>query len=304
MTLSSLTAVILTKNESIHLARCIASLAQCAERIVVVDSFSTDDTVEIARNAGADVVQNPFRNYASQFNWALDNCKIASRWTMRIDADEYVDAKLADNISQRLDRLGEETTGVSVTRYISFLGRVIRHGGVSPQQTLKIWRTGLGRIESRWMDEHTVLSQGGISSFDGALIDDNLKGLNFWIEKHNRYAIREVIDLMNEEYQFFKEQGLAGTSKEAEAKRRQKKAVYARAPLLYRALFLFVYRYIFRLGFLDGKAGLSFNLLQTLWYRYIVDLKIIEAQDLIQSSGVDAFKQKLKSEYGIELLAG
>ena len=217
MTSPSLTAVILTKNEAIHLARCISSLERCAERVVVVDSFSTDNTVEIARNAGAEVFEHPFRNYADQFNWALDNCKISSTWTMRIDADEYVDTELADNIAQRLDRLGEEITGVAVTRYISFLGRVIRHGGVSPQQLLKLWRTGIGRIESRWMDEHTILNSGDIVSFDGALVDDNLKGLHFWIDKHNRYAMREVVDLLNDQYQFFVEHALPGTSKEAQS---------------------------------------------------------------------------------------
>jgi glycosyltransferase involved in cell wall biosynthesis len=301
MTSASLTAVILTKNEALHLARCISSLQRCAERIVVVDSFSTDNTVEIARNAGAEVFENPFRNYADQFNWALDNCRISSKWTMRIDADEYVDAKLAENIAKRLDGLGEEITGVAVTRYISFLGRVIRHGGVSPQKLLKIWRTGFGRVESRWMDEHTALTEGAIVSFDGALVDDNLKGINFWVEKHNRYAMREVIDLMNDQHQFFAEQDLTGTSKEAESKRTQKKAIYNRAPPLYRAVLLFFFRYIFKLGFLDGAEGFSFNLMQTLWYRYLVDLKIIEARRLIKSSGIDAFKRYLKVEYGIEL---
>ena len=301
MTSPSLTAVILTKNEAIHLARWISSLERCAERVVVVDSFSTDNTVEIARNAGAEVFEHPFRNYADQFNWALDNCKISSTWTMRIDADEYVDTELADNIAQRLDRLGEEITGVAVTRYISFLGRVIRHGGVSPQQLLKLWRTGIGRIESRWMDEHTILNSGDIVSFDGALVDDNLKGLHFWIDKHNRYAMREVVDLLNDQYQFFVEHALTGTSKEAQSKRRQKKDIYNRAPLRYRAVLLFFYRYFLKLGFLDGPAGFSFNLLQTLWYRYIVDLLIIEAEALIHASGIDAFKRKLSSEYGIEL---
>jgi glycosyltransferase involved in cell wall biosynthesis len=300
MTSPSLTAVILTKNEAIHIGRCISSLERCAERVVVVDSFSTDNTIETARNAGAEVFQNPFRNQADQFNWALDNCKISSTWTMRIDADEYIDAKLADNIIGRLAGLGDEITGVAVMRHICFLGRIIRHGGVSPQQTLKIWRTGLGRIESRWMDEHAVLTKGDIVTFDGALIDDNRKDIFFWVDKHNRYAIREVIDLMNEEYQFFDEKDLSGTSKEAQLKRRRKKAIYNRAPLMYRALLLFFYRYIFRLGFLDGREGLSFNLLQTLWYRYLVDVNIIEARSFIQTAGIDAFKKKLRSEYSIE----
>jgi len=297
----SLTAITLVKNEEIHIARCLASLKTFAERVIVVDSFSTDRTLEVARAAGAEVFQHPFTNYASQFNWAIDSCQITSKWTMRIDADEYVDAELATNIVSRLDSLDEEITGVVVTRYIAFLGRVIRHGGVSPQQVLKIWRTGFGRIENRWMDEHTVLSKGATVSFDGALIDNNLKDISFWIEKHNRYAIREMIDLMNEDYEFFSEHNLVGSSEQARSKRKKKKHIYGRAPLLYRAIFLFIYRYIFRLGFLDGVEGFSFNILQTFWYRYLVDLKIIEARASIQSDGVEAFKKRLRDQYGFEI---
>jgi glycosyltransferase involved in cell wall biosynthesis len=301
MTSPSLTAVVLTKNEELHLARCLASLVKCTERVVVVDSFSTDRTVEVARAAGVEVFQNPFRNYAAQFNWALANCKIASKWTMRIDADEYVNATLAENIKRNLDGLDDAVTGVIVTRYISFLGRIIRHGGVSPQKLLKIWRTGVGRIENRWMDEHTILSKGSTVYFDGAVVDNNLKDISFWIDKHNRYAIREVIDLMNDEYHFFSEEALLGSGEEAQSKRKQKKLIYQRAPLLYRALLLFIYRYVFRLGFLDGRQGLSFNVLQTLWYRFLVDLKILEARALIQSSGVEAFKRNVRDQYGLEL---
>ena len=301
MTLPSLTAIILTKNEELHVARCIGSLKGCTERIVIVDSLSTDKTVDLAREAGADVYQRPFRNYADQFNWALDNCNITSSWTMRIDADEYVDADLSRNISKLLSTMPGDITGVAVSRYISFLGRVIRHGGVSPQQLLKVWRTGLGRVESRWMDEHTVLSNGEIASFNGALIDDNRKDISFWIEKHNRYAIREMIDFINSEYHFYPEEDLFGTAEEAKSKRFKKKSIYNRAPLLYRAVALFFYRYIFRLGFLDGKEGLSFALLQTLWYRYLVDLKIMEAHAFIRRAGLEAFKKTLKDQHGFQL---
>ena len=209
------TAIILTRNEELHINRCIESLSGCAERIVVVDSFSTDHTVELARKAGAEVYQRPFRHHADQFNWAIDNCNIATTWTMRIDADEYIDATLANSISSRMATFPDEISGIVVTRYISFMGRVIRHGGVSPQQSLKIWRTGAGRIENRWMDEHAVLAAGSIVTLDGGLIDDNQKDISFWTDKHNRYAIREMIDFLNLEYGFFSEQDLLGTAKEA-----------------------------------------------------------------------------------------
>jgi glycosyltransferase involved in cell wall biosynthesis len=296
----SLTAIILTKNEEIHIARCVNSLNPLAERIVVIDSLSVDKTVDLARAAGAEIYVRPFRNYADQFNWALENCNVSSTWTMRIDADEYIDAELAKSLSEQLREAPTEITGVEVTRYIKFSGRIIRHGGVSPQRLLKIWRTGLGRIENRWMDEHTVLSQGAIMTARGALIDDNKKDISFWVDKHNKYAIREMIDFLNLQYGFFEEQILAGTSDEASSKR-AKKTLYNKAPLLIRAIALFLYRYVCRLGFLDGKQGLSFALFQTLWYRYLVDINIMEARDLIRTAGLDAFKKKLKDLHGLQL---
>lgn len=301
MTDALLTAIILTKDEELHITRCIESLRSCASRVVVVDSFSSDGTVELAKSAGAEVYLHAFRNYADQFNWALDNCGIESKWTMRIDADEYIDPQLSGAIAMQLPKLPSTVTGLSVTRYITFGDRVIRHGGVSPQQLLKIWRTNCGRIESRWMDEHTVLSHGDIAALPGALIDDNKKDISFWVDKHNRYAIREMIDFLNAEHQFFQEDGSLATAGEARAKRFKKQSLYNRAPLLYRALALFLYRYIFRLGFLDGAQGLSFNLFQTLWYRYLVDLKIIEARKSIDRSGIEEFKRELKQAHGFKL---
>ena len=123
------------------------------------------------------------------------------------------------------------------------------------------------------------------------MVDDNLKDITFWVEKHNRYAIREMIDMMNEDLEFFKEQDLMGSGEEALSKRRKKKLLYSRAPLLYRAIGLFIFRYVFKLGFLDGTAGLSFTILQTLWYRYLVDLKIVEARAFVQSKGLEAFRE-------------
>lgn len=301
MTEGLLTAIILTKNEELHIIRCIESLRGCASRIVVVDSFSSDRTVELAKSAGVEVYQRAFRNQADQFNWALDNCDILTAWTMRIDADEYIDKRLSSSISMHLSASSDRITGLAVTRYLTFAGRVIRHGGVSPQQQLRIWRTGCGRIENRWMDEHAILSHGEIAKLPGELIDDNKKDVSFWIEKHNRYAIREMIDFLNTEHRFFQEDVSLATTGEAKAKRFKKQSLYNRAPLLYRALALFLYRYIFRLGFLDGSEGLSFNLFQTLWYRYLVDLKIIEARKLIAHSGVEEFKRELKQAHGFEL---
>lgn len=299
---TSVTAIILTQNERLHIERCIRSLQSHVERIVVVDSGSTDPTAEIASRCGAEVYRNPFRNYATQFNWALENCAIATDWVMRIDADEFIDEELGNQISVRLPAAELGVSGFVVERRVTFLGKTIRFGGgVSPQRLLKIWRRGKGAVENRWMDEHTVLFEGNTSTLSGTLIDDNLKGVTFWVDKHNRYASREMIDALNFEYQFFEEPSLSNLSREAKAKRVAKKSVYARLPLFYRAFWYFIYRYFFRLGFLDGKAGLVFHLMQGLWYRLLVDVKIYEAREYIGSHGVGAFKAMMEERHGIKM---
>ena len=297
----SLTAIVLAHNEEIHIERCIGSLKDCAGRVVVIDSHSTDRTVELARKLGADIYQRPFRNYADQFNWALEHCAITSDWVMRIDADEYVDTVLAREVTSRLPQLRSDVTGAIVNRQIKFFSRTIRYGGISPQLLLKIWRTGKGRVENRWMDEHTVLSEGAAVIFSGQLIDENLKDMSFWIDKHNRYATREMIDFINLQHKFYEEKDLFETAREARLKRRAKMSLYNRAPLLYRAVLFFFYRYAIRLGFLDGTAGLLFHLMQGLWYRLLVDMKILEAQAFIKRHGIEAFKAMLDERYRISL---
>lgn len=299
---ASVTAIILTHNEELHIERCIASLRSHVERIVVVDSGSTDRTIESAIIGGAEIFKNPFKNYATQFNWALENCLIVTDWIMRIDADEFIDAELASQLESRLSAVGPDINGFVVERRVKFLGKVIRFGGgVSPQFVLKIWRTNKGAVENRWMDEHTILFEGGMSKMAGLLIDDNLKGIGFWVDKHNRYAAREMIDALNSEFDFFAEPESAYLSTQAKVKRAAKASMYARLPLVYRALCYFLYRYFIRLGFLDGRSGLVFHLMQGLWYRVLVDLRILEARQFIKSNGLEAFRTMMEQRHDLKI---
>ncbi|UPK20962.1 glycosyltransferase family 2 protein [Bradyrhizobium sp. 131] len=298
---ASVTAIVLTHNEQLHIERCLGSLSPHIERIVVIDSGSTDQTVEIAKRCGAEIYNNPFRNYASQFNWALKNCGIRTDWVLRIDADEFIDAELAEQIRTQLTAASPQINGFVVERRVTFLGKTIRYGGgVSPQFVLKLWRTNKGEVENRWMDEHTILFDGDTASLSGLLIDDNLKGFGFWVDKHNRYATREVIDALNSEFKFFEESDSA-LSAHALIKRVAKKNVYSRLPVIYRAVCYFCYRYFLRCGFLDGRAGLVFHLMQGLWYRLLVDIKILEASDFIKANGLPAFKTMMEERHGIKI---
>ncbi|MCK1735274.1 glycosyltransferase family 2 protein [Bradyrhizobium sp. 138] len=299
---ASVTAIILTYNEELHIERCIGSLRAHVERIVVVDSGSTDGTVESATRCGADVYRHPFKNYATQFNWGLENCAITTEWVMRIDADEFIDAELGRQISTNLPTARPEINGFIVERRITFLGKTIRFGGgVSPQSLLKIWRRDKGAVENRWMDEHTILFEGSTSTLQGILTDDNLKGFAFWVDKHNRYASREMIDTLNSEHEFFDEPSSINLSTEAKVKRVAKKSFYARLPLFYRAFWYFFYRYFLRFGFLDGTLGLVFHLMQGLWYRLLVDIRITEAKAFIRSNGVAAFKAMMEERHGLKI---
>jgi glycosyltransferase involved in cell wall biosynthesis len=284
----TLTAVILTKDESCHIARSIGSIAGVADRILVVDSGSADDTVAIAEGLGAEVICNPWRNYAYQFNFALNHLPYGTDWVLRLDADEIVSPKLAGEIAAKVGRLGPEISGVFVSRRISFLGRPIRWGGVFPIKVLRLFRAGEGRCEERWMDEH-ILVKGATAGFDGEILDDNLNSLSWWTEKHNAYASREVVDLLNLEYRFMAHETVADLrgGQQAGVKRWLKERAYVRLPGGVRALVYFLYRYVLRLGFLDGREGAAFHVLQGFWYRYLVDIKLHEVKTYMKTRNAD-----------------
>jgi glycosyltransferase involved in cell wall biosynthesis len=282
-----LTAIILTHNEELHLARCLDSLEGIATALLVVDCFSTDRTVDIARAHGAIVVQHPWVNYATQFNWALDHLPDDSEWILRIDADEVVTQTLAAEIRRRLGTLGAEIAGVYCGRRMTFQGKAIRYGGLFPIRVLRLFRHRQGRCELRWMDEHIKVN-GVTTDFRGDLIDDNLNTLSWWIEKHNKYASREAVDLLNLQYGFMPRDTVSSllSGRQPAVKRWLKEEVYARLPGGSRALLYFLYRYVLRLGFLDGTAGTAFHVLQGFWYRYLVDAKVSEVKRYMRRNDV------------------
>lgn len=283
-----LVAIILTLNESRHLPRCLDSLRGVVDEVMVADCFSTDETLAMAEAQGARVIQKSWVNYANQFNWALTQLEPDTDWVLRIDADEYLTPELAAEIRERLPSLGDDIDGVVCGRRMTFQGRMIQYGGVFPIRVLRLFRYGRGECENRWMDEHIKVA-GPTVDFKGELIDDNLNSLTWWTDKHNRYACREAVDLLNLEYGFMPHDSVAslGSRSQAGMKRWLKESVYARLPGGARALAYFVYRYVLRLGFLDGRAGASFHVLQGFWYRYLVDAKVAEVKRYMGDHGVD-----------------
>lgn len=260
-----------------------------ADRLYVIDSGSMDRTVEIAQEAGAEVLNRDWVNYATQLNWALDQLPPDTEWVLRLDADEVVTEGLSAEVQEKLARLPASVVGVYVSRRMTFMGRPIRWGGLFPVRVMRLFRHGKGRCENRWMDEH-IRVEGETTDFQGEIVDDNLNSLTWWTEKHNAYASREVVDLLNLEYGFMAHETVADLrgGQQTGVKRWLKEQVYARLPGGARAAAYFVYRYIFRLGFLDGKEGTAFHVLQGFWYRYLVDMKLHEVKTYMKTKNVDA----------------
>jgi glycosyltransferase involved in cell wall biosynthesis len=273
-----ISVIILTYNEEMHIYRCIKNIKSIAKYIFVVDSFSTDKTIEIAQNMGALIYQNKWENnHAKQFNWALDNLPIKTKWILRLDADEYLTDELIEELKTRLPNLDDDILGIILKRRYFFFEKWIRNG-LYPVKLLRIFVYGKGRCESRWMDEHIQLFDGKMIEFKHDFIDENLNNIEWWINKHNNYATREAIDLLDIEY------GIVGYSKNDSEKRigiqakekREKKHLYIRLPLFIRAFIYFFYRYFIKLGFLEGTRGFILHFLQGLWYRILVDSKLFE----------------------------
>lgn len=295
--------VVLTYNEEKQIARCINSAKGICDEIFIIDSFSTDNTVKIAEILGAKVFQHQWENnHAKQFNWGLENLPIKTEWVLRLDTDEYLTPELATEITQKLSNLGKDITGVILKRRVYFMNRWIKHGGYYPTYLLRLWRYGSGKYEERWMDEHVKLEHGSTITFKNDFVDDNLNNLTWWTNKHNNYATREAIDLLNIKYKFSSTVGIDANLSDAQDKRKRwfKENLYTSIPLFLRPFLYFIYRYIFKLGFLDGIPGLIWHFLQGFWYRFLVDAKVFDIERRAKKEN-KTIREVIKEHYGLEI---
>ncbi|MBQ9716830.1 MAG: glycosyltransferase family 2 protein [Clostridia bacterium] len=267
------TAIILPKNEEKHIADCRQSMRGFAVRCVVIDCGSTDRTVEIAKAGGADVYFHEFEYYARQFNWAIDHCGIDTEWIIRLDADERFPAELNEEIEQLIaENTDRPMNGITIEADFFFLNRCMKHGPRNKRKMM-LFKRSCGRIEDRRRDAHSVISEGYSVSTVHRFLHHDFKTLDNYIKRYNWYATREMqdyIDFVN------------GASTEIRtdriicAQRKRKFGFYYRMPKYVRAWAWFLYNYIFRGGFLDGKEGFIYCFLECYWYRLLVDAKIYE----------------------------
>lgn len=262
--MSDITVIILTKNEEKNIEASIKSAKQIADRIIVVDSGSTDKTVELAEKTGAETCFHEWPGHAAQFNWALDNCDIKTTWVFRLDADERISEDLAKEVNKKTKNSSAD--GYEMRWRVYFMGRWIKHGGTHKPYFLRLFRFGKGRVENKLMDEHIIVD-GLVEKLNGDLIHYDYKGLDAWLNKHIWYS--------NLELSMYNTQGNMTGGNVAQKKKR---GMYYRLPLFLRARIYFWYRYYGQLGFLDGKEGKIFIYLQAYWFRFLVDAKIYEEE--------------------------
>ncbi len=286
-----LSVIILTYNEEIHIKRCLDIICPVAKDVFVIDCFSKDRTVEIAQSyANVHILQHewPVTKYAGQFNWALENAPITTKWVMRLDADEYPLPDLIEEMQAKIPSLGDDITGIVLRRRHIFMGKWVKRG-VYPIKLIRIFRYGKAMCEQRFMDEHIQLLEGQYVEFEHDFCDENIHDISWYCHKHVEYAAREAVDLLDIELD------LTGTATadcdrhictQSEKKRRLKHS-YAKKPLFWRSFAYFIYRYFLRGGFLDGKEGFLFAFIQGWWYRTLVDIKILEVKRWIKANNLN-----------------
>ncbi|MDH6312730.1 glycosyltransferase involved in cell wall biosynthesis [Parabacteroides sp. PFB2-10] len=295
-----LSVIILTYNEEMHIQRCVENMKSIAKDVFIVDSYSTDATLDIAKESGATIFQNKWENnYAKQFNWALENLPIQTKWVLRLDADEYCTQELIEELKEKLPIQPDDVTGILLKRRHYFLGKWIKKG-VYPVKLLRIFRYKKAFCEQRLMDEHIQITEGRCVEFQYDFVDYNLNNISWWSIKHVGYAIREAADLLDIEYNLKNDQSAIGNIGVQAHKKRKLKESYVRKPLFLRPFLYFIYRYIVRLGFTEGKEAFLWHFLQGWWYRTLVDAKVWEVK---RACGSDKKKIRdyLKEKYQIDI---
>lgn len=266
--------IVLTFNEEHNLHLCLDSVTGWASRIFVVDSYSTDQTVDVALgygDRGVSVVQHTFEDYSKQWNWALTKLPISAAWTLKLDADERVSSEFREEVSQLMAAADVNLEGIYFRRSFYFMRKKLEHCGQIGYD-LRMWRTGTAQFEDRSVNEHAMVS-GNVAYLKSYVDHVDHKALDEWISKHNRYSSLEALNAIQGNAKGDVLPRYWGTP---EQRRVWLRRIYMCLPLGH--LVYFVYHYIFRGGFLDGRGGFRYSRLRA-QYQYWTHLKIIEYWD-------------------------
>lgn len=275
-----MSVIFLTFNSEAYIEASLRSVVEWAGELFVVDSGSTDDTLDIVKRYTNNIMHHPFENYAKQRNWAQHNLPLSYEWVFHLDADEQVTPALWKALLDFYDKGDHQRTdGLLTARRVVFLGKWIRHGGMYPVYHHRIFRRDKGRCEEKLYDQHFVV-QGTTRVIKGDIIDLVTPDLDTWMKNHIRWAGLEAHQQSDIKF-IHEKNGVINpkfTGTLIEKRRWARVSLYGRGPLFIRAIGYFFYRYFLRLGFLDGTEGLIYHTLQGFWFRFYVDALVWESQ--------------------------
>lgn len=300
--MADITVIIPIRNEIRHIERSVKSAFELTSHVFVVDSGSTDGSIDVAEKLGAKVVQYDWTsesNFAKKINWALKNLPIRTTWAIRLDADEYFMPNAIEGIPRVLENVDDDVNGFTLIRRVFFLGKWMKHSKEYPKTSMRIYRVGHVKMENRWLDEHIDIGNGRCLDLPFDIVDDSKIPISQWVNKHNNdYSIKEAIELINEEIGLFEREDIHVDEKAQ--KKKKIKAQYASMPKYWRCFIWFIYREFFKLGFLDGKEGFLWNFFQGWWYRTLADAKVDE---IYKACGKDKIKiaQYIIENYNIDI---
>jgi glycosyltransferase involved in cell wall biosynthesis len=272
-----LSAFVLTKNEESNLDPCLQSLVPCCDDIHLVDSYSTDRTLEIARKYDAQIHQHAFEGHTKQRTWALKNLPFRHQWVIALDADHRVTRELRNELVHLFANPPEHIHGLFVKRRQIFRGRWIRFGGYYPKYMLKVFRHDAAFLDDDEFD-YRFYVKGATAKLQHDILEENRNEwrISFFVEKHNKFATEQATEEVKRRARGQKYLVSVTPCGNPDQRILWLKTIWYKVPLYVRPFLYFFYRYFLRLGFLDGKEGFIFHFLQSFWFRLLVDIRMEE----------------------------
>ena len=269
--------LLLVYNEEIHIKRLIDNVIKIFDDIVVVDSYSKDESLKILenlnkKNKNIRVFKNKFISPSKQINWSIKNIKFKHDFIFKLDADEIIsrDLKISLRKFSNSEHMKKNFQGIAIKRKMFFYKKILNWGGLDNIYVTRIFNKNNFKVEKRNMDEHILICGKIFKINKGYILDKNLKSIDDFLKKHINYARLEASEFHNK----FKSDKIYKSHLNVIFKKHLKYKIYYKLPFFIRSFSLFIFRYIILLGFLDGKSGLIYHILNTFFYRFLVDIKI------------------------------
>jgi glycosyltransferase involved in cell wall biosynthesis len=270
---ASIAAIVLTYDEEVNIERCLGSIAGWCNEIHVVDSGSTDATLAIARRYTPHIHTHGYVDATSQWTWALTSLSIQSDWILLLDADHQVSSELRAQLDRAVATDLGDVDGFYSRHEYRFWGRRMRG---FKSYSLRVVRRGSVRVDASELVDMRFVVNGPTKRLSGRVVEDNAKerSIDFWVDKHQKFAYRMAVEEVMRARQMLTRMTQPTLFGNLDQRVTWFKDVWYALPLFVRPGLYFLYRYVFRFGFLDGKTGAIFHFLHAFWFRFLVDLHI------------------------------